>query len=253
LVPKEVIRGRVIVKFGRYLYSYRTVLALAFVLGAVQVLTNAQNKSAPRAVSSNGASGAAPMYKVDPWWPKPLPTVKDNQGILHDWVTGVPGAVCVDAHDHIIAGNRGYQKNGLTDSDGTASIPAPPVIEYDQQGNVVNSWGDVTLNADGTTKVLPQSFHGCFVDYDDNIWFSGIGDGIVQKWSHDGKKLLLQIGTKGICDGPPTLSPTAVHPTCGNPGDNQSHTLLNHPADVAGDAPPYQVTGQCDVEYIAGG
>ena len=34
--------------------------------------------------------------------------------------------------------------------------PAPIVIEYDSDGNIVNSWGD--------PKQMPKSVHGCFVD-----------------------------------------------------------------------------------------
>ena len=58
------------------------------------------------------------------------------------------------------------------------SVPAPPVIEFDPDGNVVNAWGD--------RNVLPNGIHGCFVDYQDNIWIAGNGDGIVQKYPHNG-------------------------------------------------------------------
>jgi len=253
MASRKGTRGQVIVRIRGGSYSHRCILALAVALGALQALTWAQHRPAANAALSSGAPGVAPMYKVDPWWPKPLPAVKDEQGILHDQVTGVPGAVCVDSHDHIIIGNRGFLRNGLTASDGSSSIPAPPVIEYDQDGNVVNSWGDGTLNANGTTKVLPHSLHNCFVDYEDNIWFAGNADGIVQKWSHDGRKLLLQIGTKGLCDGPPTLNPKSPYPTCGNPGANSSHTLLNSPADVPVDPAPDPVTGERGSVYVADG
>ena len=55
---------------------------------------------------------------------------------------------------------------------------------------------------------------------------SGNGDGIVQKYSRKGA-LLLQIGTKGVCDSPTNA--------CGAPGSNSSPTLLNQPADMAVD------------------
>src|SRR5688572_12838892 len=99
---------------------------------------------------------------------------------------------------------------------------------------------------------MPHGVHGCFADYQDNIWIAGNADGVVQKWSHDGK-LLLQIGTKGLCDGPPTLSPNSPHPTCGSPGYNSSRTLLNNPADVAVDPNPDPVIGQVGSVYIADG
>ena len=96
--------------------------------------------------------------------------------------------------------------------------PSPPVVEYDPHGNVVNAWGDAAI--------LPNGVHGCFVDYQDNVWIAGNGDGIVQKYSRKGD-LLLQIGTRGVCD-----SPTGA---CGAPGSNSSPTLLNQPADMAVD------------------
>src|SRR5713226_10524821 len=194
-----------------------------------------------------------PTYRVDPFWPKPLPSIKDANGLSHQWVTGEVGASCIDSHDHIITVNRGFLKNGLLAQEGTQSIPAPPVIVYDTEGNIVSSWGDASLTPAGVTSVLPNGIHGCFADYDNNIWIAGNADGIVQKWSHDGKKMLLQIGTKGVCDGPPTTRPQAPYPTCGEPGSNASRALLNDPADIAVDPNPDPVTGQRGSIYIADG
>src|SRR5262245_33997031 len=81
-----------------------------------------------------------PTFKVDPFWPKSLPAIKDASGALHQWVTGEVGATCVDSHDHIITGNRGFQKNGLVAQDGVTSIPSPPIIIYNPEGDVVASW-----------------------------------------------------------------------------------------------------------------
>jgi hypothetical protein len=100
---------------------------------------------------------------------------------------------------------------------------------------VVNSWGDPSLvpatdpngNA-GKNAVLPNGTHGCFIDSQDNVWLAGNGDGVVQKWSHDGSKLLLQIGTKFVCD-----TPSGACANVGATGD--SHDLLNLPADIAVD------------------
>jgi hypothetical protein len=194
----------------------------------------------------------APTYKVDPFWPKPLPSNKGPDGLSHQWVTGEVGASCVDSHDHIITVNRGFLKNGLLAQEGTQSIPAPPVIMYNPDGDIVSSWGDPSLTATGATAVLPNGIHGCFADYEDNIWIAGNADGIVQKWSHDGQKMLLQIGTRGQCDGQ-TSRPEAAYPTCGEPGSNGSRVLLNNPADIAVDPEPDPVTGQRGSVYIADG
>jgi DNA-binding beta-propeller fold protein YncE len=59
------------------------------------------------------------------------------------------------------------------------------------------------------------------------VWIAGNADAIVQKYSHDLRTLLLQIGEKGrfdSSDGTITGTPT-----------NSSRTLLNRPADVAVD------------------
>src|SRR4051795_3138843 len=91
------------------------------------------------------------------------------------------------------------------------------------------------------TRGVPTGIHGVYVDYQDNVWIAGNGDGIVQKYSHDGSHLLLQIGTRGVCDNPPTN-------VCGNSGANaaanQSHTLLNEPANMFVDPAPDPVNGR---------
>ena len=139
---------------------------------------------------------------------------------------------------------------------GPLSIAAPPLVEYDAEGNVVASWDDpalTKLTPEGLPTVLPRGLHGCFIDYQNNVWVGGYLDGIVQKWTRDGKKMLLQIGTRGSCDGPPTLVPRGPYPTCGTPGSNVSRTLLNEPADIYVDPNPDPVTKQPGSIYIADG
>ncbi|MCY4602553.1 MAG: hypothetical protein OXF27_21835, partial [Acidobacteria bacterium] len=197
--------------------------------------------------------GAAPTYRVDPFWPKPLPTETGADGLERLWVTGMVGASCVDSRDRIVTVNRGFLPNGLLSQEGDQSIPSPPVVIYDREGNVADSWGDPTLTDDGAAAVLPHGIHGCFVDHMDNIWIAGNSDGVVQKWTNDGSRMLLQIGTTGLCDGPPTLRPNAPFPTCGEPGNNTSRTLLNAPADIAVDPEPDPVTGERGSVYVADG
>ena len=201
--------------------------------------------------AQTGAS--APEFRVDPFWPRPLPTMTDGDGLARQWVTGMVGASCIDSHDHIITVNRGFLPGGLLPQEGSQSIPSPPVLLYDTDGNVAGSWGDPTLTPAGAAAVLPHGIHGCAADEMDNIWIAGNSDGVVQKWTHDGSEMLLQIGTKGVCDGPSTLNPNSPHPTCGEPGNNTSRTLLNAPADVAVDPNPDPVTGERGSVYIADG
>ena len=152
------------------------------------------------------AQGNPPKYEVDPSWPKPLPD---------RWVTGSVGGVCTDAQDHVFIVNR----RNLTDNDLDAAYQAPTVIEFDPQGNVANSWGD--------PNILGSGRHACYVDYENNVWLPSNQDGIVQKFTHDGSKLLLQIGTKGVIDSSDgTVAGVAL---------NSSHTGFYRPGSIAVD------------------
>ena len=147
-----------------------------------------------------------PQFKVDPYWPKPLP---------NGWITGSVGGVCTDAQDHVFIVNR----RNLTDNELDAAFQAPSVIEFDPDGTVVNSWGD--------PKILGAGRHACYVDYENNVWLPSNQDGVVQKFTHDGSKLLLQIGTKGVVD--------SSDGTVGGVALNSSHTGFFRPGGIAVD------------------
>ena len=132
----------------------------------------------PRPALSQVQSGP-PKYEVDLSWPKPLPD---------RWVLGGLGGLCVDRQDHVFILNR----QDVLDADLNAGRMAPPIIELDPQGNVVHSWGD--------PKLLETRLHSCHSDKENNIWIGSAPSGMVQKFSHDGSKLLLQIGKKGVFD-----------------------------------------------------
>jgi hypothetical protein len=53
---------------------------------------------------------------------------------------------------------------------------------------------------------MAQTQHGCFIDKEGNFWTAGNNEGIVQKYTHDGSKMLLQIGTKGRRLGVPVAT-----------------------------------------------
>ncbi len=121
----------------------------------------------------------APKYEVDASWPKPFPD---------KWVIGGLGGTCVDAQDHVFILNR----QDVIEGELNAGHMAPPIIEIDPAGNVVNSWGDANL--------LEPRLHSCHADKDNNIWIASAPAGMIQKYSHDGSKMLLQIGKKGVFD-----------------------------------------------------
>src|SRR6202045_3084742 len=150
--------------------------ALSLGAGSVLLLMNL-SISAGR-VNAQQNSGV-PKFQVDPFWPKPL---------ADRWVTASVGGTCVDAQDHVFIVSRG----DLSPKEKKNATQSPPIIEFDQAGNMVNSWGSY--------ETFPDRPHGCFVDYQGNIWIGGNEDAIVQKYTHDGSKLLLQIGIKGKFD-----------------------------------------------------
>ena len=210
----------------RYLYVGTLVLTLVIGLGLWSPLKPA---------ADGGRGATVPRFIVDPFWPKPLPV---DPATGKPWVTGEVAGTCVDSRDHVFTVNRG----NLVAPETVIAVASPPILEFDRAGNVVNAWGD--------RNVLPNGLHGCFVDYQDNVWIAGNGDGIVQKYKHDGSMLLLQIGTRGVCDNPPGNA-------CGNSGANplanQSKTLLNQPANMWIDPKPDPVTGRRGSIYIADG
>ena len=226
-------------KVKRYVLAGTVALAVAAALGLSVSVTQAVAPLKPK----------IPSFVPDGSWPKmPLPSAGDwgtplvistSTGKPKPWSTGEVAGTCIDSQDHVFIVTRGNLVNSPETLD---SVSAAPVIEFDPAGNVVNAWGN--------RNVLPNGIHGCFVDYQNNIWIAGNGDGIVQKYSHDGTQLLLQIGTRGVCDNPPGN-------VCGNsganPAANQSHTLLNQPANMYVDPNPDPVTGNRGSVYIADG
>jgi DNA-binding beta-propeller fold protein YncE len=132
----------------------------------------------------------APRFQVDPSWPKTLP---------NNWIMGQAAGVAVDAKDHIWVIQR---PASLTNDEKAASlnpptskccVPAPPVIEFDQAGNVVQAWGGPAQGYE-----WPQKEHGITVDYKGFVWIGGSGDkdGQYLKFTRDGK-FVMQIGKSG--------------------------------------------------------
>jgi len=151
------------------------------------------------------AQNNGPKFEVDPGWPKPLP---------ERWIIGRTGGICVDAHDHLVVTNR----RDITKEEEETSLQAPSVLIFDLAGNLVDSWGN--------SDTVPGTIHGCFVDRENNVWVTGNGDGIIQKWTHDGK-LLLQIGKRGMFD--------SADGTSKSKNLNASQTQFFNPAAVVVD------------------
>jgi DNA-binding beta-propeller fold protein YncE len=142
-----------------------------------------------------------PKYQVDPAWPKELP---------NNWIMGQVGGMAVDSHDHIWVLQR--PSTDTPEELGAAQTPprsmccmtTPPVLVFDAQGNLLQSWGGPGEGFD-----WPKIEHGIYVDKDDNVWIGGNGptDRQVLKFKSDGK-FVMQIGHSSA--DPPDSSRTDI-------------------------------------------
>jgi len=138
------------------------LLALAGTLGVGSFLLQKHSVVEAAAVT-------APRFEVDPLWPKPLP---------NHWILGQTIGVSVDAQDHVWIIHRGGSlEAGETHATTNPPIamccaPAPPVLEFDQAGNLIGHWG-----GPGAGYNWPDSNHGITVDYKGNVWIGGNGRG----------------------------------------------------------------------------
>jgi hypothetical protein len=173
----------------------RAALVLAFAVTAA-ACSGADTTTVEADLSAQGNSTAgAPDFEVDPFWPKPLP---------NHWVLGSTIGVSVDDQDHIWILHRpgtvddNFKAAAMTPKVGRCCTPAPPVLEFDQEGNLLRHWG-----GPGTGYEWPTSNHGLTVDHKGNVWIGGNDekqDTHVLKFTRDGK-FLLQIGRQGIHKG----------------------------------------------------
>ena len=142
---------------------------------------------ARRAGSQAPQRAAAETLRVDPFWPGELP---------HNWMVGHVVGVSIDSHDHIWVTHRPNSSQ--------YAAKTPPVLEFDQAGNLLQSWGGPGPGYEWGTQV-----HSIYTDYKDNVWI-GFGGGLpydpkknyttdnalVLKFTPQGK-FLLQIGKFG--------------------------------------------------------
>ena len=166
-------------------FVFGTALAAGIVsLGVGQALLQRQ-------AEAQGSTVQAPIFEVDPLWPKPLP---------NNWLLGWTIGIWVDELDHIWVIHRGA--SGLHNNERGAELnppiaecckTAPPILVYDSDGNLLRSWG-----GPGPGYEWPQSNHGIHVDYKGNVWIGGNGekDAQILKFTNDGK-FLMQVGHLG--------------------------------------------------------
>ena len=169
----------------------RKMLVGAAFVGALATLGVVQNLLETKAEAQGGSAVQAPKYEVDPAWPQPLP---------NDWFIGQTIGVWVDNQDHVWIIHRNDSPDAVEAAAdaGTARCckKAPPVIEFDAAGKIVNAWGGPS-----PTKEYdwPASNHGIYADTEGFVWIGGNGgtDGMVLKFDRKGK-FIKQFGKAGV-------------------------------------------------------
>src|SRR5262245_37943278 len=129
----------------------------------------------------NTSDREVPAFRVDPFWPKPLP---------NNWIVGAVAGVAVDKRDHVWITHR----PSTLQPNETRSLwrAAPPVLEFDADGTLLSAWG-----GPGSGYEWPQLEHGIAVD-DTDVWLGGGGEKDAQllKFTRAGQ-FVLQIGRQG--------------------------------------------------------
>lgn len=140
-------------------------------------------------VNAQARTVEAPVFEVDPLWPKPMP---------NHWLLGMAIGIWVDEKDHVWIIHRGAatlhpNELALTLKVGECCAAAPPVLEFDPEGRLVQAWG-----GPGAGYEWPESNHGIHIDYKGNVWIGGNGekDAQILKFTRDGK-FLMQMGRSG--------------------------------------------------------
>ena len=195
--------------------SKRVPLNLLLALGgalAVLMIASGASEEPPAAPEqpAEAAAAALPTFAHDPSWPQPLP---------NNWALGDVWGVAVDSQDNPwIAHANSDRIQALLAAEGKEL--APPIIQFDHAGNVLQAWGGPGEGYDWMEDTFAAE-HGMFIDHEDNVWVIGGGTradgGVVLKFTAEGE-FLLQIGENGRTNGSlderllggPTTA--AVHP-----------------------------------------
>src|SRR4029453_8818373 len=195
--------------------SPSTKLLSAAALAALVLFAAAGHPAAEPLDSARGGQAKpanAPAFKVDPNWPQEMP---------NHWIMGAVTGVFVDAKQHVWVthlpetlteeelyeepwnvvapaapgGGRGGAAASAAPKEkpaqiGTCCKAAPPVLEFDQQGKLVQGWGQGSYE---DMSNWPREPHGIFVDHQDNVWIGSYNRHRVMKFTRNGK-LLLTLG-----------------------------------------------------------
>ena len=152
--------------------------ATAAIFGRTGASSQPQAAAAPQAPGAN----QIPIFEPDPSWPK-LP---------EKWVFGQVSSVSIDENGHAWVLQRPTSVR-----DDQKDKAAPPILEFDENGNFIQGWGGPGAGYD-----WPEVEHGVYADPRGFIWVGGNGetDHHLVKFTKDGK-FVMQIGKKGASKG----------------------------------------------------
>lgn len=147
------------------------------------------------------AAARMPHFEYDHTWPKlPIP---------NGWIFGSVFGLGVDSRDHVFVMHLASRIVDAEFGAAFAKVPgadccfaAPPVVEFDARGGVVNAWG-----GRGEGYTWTEDLHGLFVDHQDNVWIGSVSESHLLKFTHDGR-YLMTVGTPGV-KGPSSNNPSA--------------------------------------------
>lgn len=207
----------------------RNLLVGATLVALLVTLGISQNILEEKAAAQAKAGTQAPVFEVDPFWPKPMP---------NNWVFGQTIGLGIDEKDQVWIIHRGNDFQNLDNTEYAFPMagaggrgrgapdpnappppttyapgpnrvseccnPAPPVVAFSPAGDVVHSWGGPSV-----TPEWPDSNHGIVVDHKGFVWIGGNGgpDSHILKFTREGK-LVAEFGKKGarMVDGKPVIN-----------------------------------------------
>jgi hypothetical protein len=194
-------------------WKWMLVSAVLITTGLIVLAVDAQ-------AQSQNLPADLPRYEVDPTWPKELP---------NNWILSNSTGLFVDENDHIWVlhrprqvpmGNAGAaQRPPISE----CCIPAPSVLQFDKDGNLLKYWG-----GPGHVPDWPMLEHGLFIDRGKNVWIAGNfrGGGTLPESPIPppatvlGDRHVLKLSTERI--GRPSNEPT----------NNQDTSMLGSPSEV---------------------
>ena len=160
---------------------------------ALALLTITSGVFHERATIRAQAPRGVPRFEVQAGWAK----------IPAKWKLGDVSSVAADARDNVWVLHRPHT---LTGEDLKAA--APPVLQFDSNGNFLQAWG-----GPGTGFDWPEREHGIHVDQQNNVWIGGnnciqrnepglkpVDDDQLMKFTSTGK-FVLQIGRANSSTG----------------------------------------------------